>query len=207
MSCTSLEFPITRCRDSQSGRAQSVRCLIYLICSSRVLDAGRRLGTARCRHSNRSVIAYSSCDGHERKIMQAESTAQLLGEIQSLSDLHSQLQSLRHIPRILLKLPAFASLVPPSTPTLRSQFQQLNEIAQILRSHPVQHALRSAHDSFVNDTSELAPSLRRDDRKRRFVDSLSPLQSNHHLQARARSRIPPTILPSGAKEISRVPSR
>lgn len=141
------------------------------------------------------------------RIMQAESTAQLLSEIQSLSDLHSQLQLLRHIPRILLKLPAFASLVPPSTPTLRSQFQQLNEIAQILRSHPVQHALRSAHDSFANDTSELAPSARRDDRKRRFVNSLSPLQSKHHQQACARSRISSAILPSGTKEIPHVPSR
>lgn len=177
------------------------------MCSSLVLDAGRRLGTVRCGHSNRSAIAYSSRDRHARRIMQAESTAQLLGQIQSLSDLHSQLQSLRHIPRILLKLPAFSSLVPPSTPTLRSQFQQLNEIAQILRSHPVQHALRSAHDSFVNDPSELAPNLRRDGRKRRFVGSLSPQQSDHRQQTCARSRISPAILSPGTKKISRVPSR
>jgi hypothetical protein len=101
--------------------------------------------------------------------MQAESTSHLSGQIQSLTDLHNRLQSLRHTPRILLKLPTFSGLVPPSFPTLRSQFQQLNEIAQILRSHPVQHALRSAHDSFVNDASELAPNPRRDDRKRRYV--------------------------------------
>ncbi|KAF8348104.1 hypothetical protein F5887DRAFT_630182 [Amanita rubescens] len=110
-------------------------------------------------------------DGHRAsaRIMQAESTSHLSGQIQSLTDLHNRLQSLRHTPRILLKLPTFTGLVPPSVPTLRSQFQQLNEIAQILRSHPVQHALRSAHDSFVKDASELAPNPRRDDRKRRRV--------------------------------------
>ncbi|KAK2467789.1 hypothetical protein APHAL10511_000084 [Amanita phalloides] len=98
-----------------------------------------------------------------------ESTASLPDQIECLSDLHNHLQSLRHTPRILLNPPAFSGLVPSSAPSLRSQFQQLDEIAQCLRSLPVQHALRSAYDSFLNDSSDLGQNLRREGGKRRRV--------------------------------------
>lgn len=103
-----------------------------------------------------------------RRAMKDKQDESAAGQIQLLSDLHSRLQSLHHTPPILLRPPAPSGLV-PAAPTLHSQFQHLTEIAQILRSHPVQQALRSARDSYANDTSDLAPNPRREDRKRRHV--------------------------------------
>ncbi|KAF8626815.1 hypothetical protein AX15_004653, partial [Amanita polypyramis BW_CC] len=112
--------------------------------------------------------------------------AGLVGQIQLLSDLHSRLQSLRHTPRILLRPPVSSGLVPP----LRSQFQHLAEIADVLRSRPIQHALRSARDSYATDSSDLASSPRREDRKRRRVHAPESPQPYFPQEQRKSSEFP-----------------
>ncbi|GLB37234.1 putative regulator medusa [Lyophyllum shimeji] len=91
----------------------------------------------------------------------------LEAQIQLLSDLHTKLQTLRHIPPALLRTPLTAL----STQTLRPEFQQVKEIADTIRTEAIQDALRAARDSLEGDTSDLNPNLRREKRKRRRAPS------------------------------------
>lgn len=94
----------------------------------------------------------------------AETSTLLSSQIQTLSDLQSRLQSLRHIPRVLLRPPHIPAVIPSSAPNLRPQFQQLDDIVQLLRSSPTQLALRSANDRLLTDSSDLAPYSRRENK-------------------------------------------
>ncbi|KAG6908386.1 hypothetical protein DXG01_004815 [Tephrocybe rancida] len=90
----------------------------------------------------------------------SDTQATLQSQIQVLTDLQNRLQSLRNIPLLLLK-PSI------STPTLRPEFQQVQEIADTIRTEHIQEALRAGRDSLAGDTSDLNPNLRRENRKRR----------------------------------------
>ncbi|KAG5653620.1 hypothetical protein H0H81_011846 [Sphagnurus paluster] len=98
----------------------------------------------------------------------SEKLAALEGQIQLLSDVHTRLQTLRQIPGVLLQGPGTAGL---GAPTLRREFQQMKEIADTIRTEPVQEALRTARDSLESDRSDLNPNLRREKRKRRRAPS------------------------------------
>ncbi|PFH51988.1 hypothetical protein AMATHDRAFT_96428, partial [Amanita thiersii Skay4041] len=95
------------------------------------------------------------------------STTTLEAQIESLTDLHTRLQSLRHIPLALLKPPALSGIPSSSIPSFRPQFQQLTDIAQAIRSRPIQDALHTACDDLRQDPSDLNSNLRREKRKRR----------------------------------------
>ncbi|KAF5386051.1 hypothetical protein D9615_002429 [Tricholomella constricta] len=97
----------------------------------------------------------------------AEKVVALEGQIQLLSELHNRLQTLRQIPPLLLK----TSITPLSTQALRPEFQQVKEIADTIRTEPVQEALRTARDSLESDSRDLNPNLRRENRKRRRAPS------------------------------------
>ncbi|KAG6878532.1 hypothetical protein C0993_004430 [Termitomyces sp. T159_Od127] len=91
-----------------------------------------------------------------------DKVASLQAQIQLLSDLHGRLQSLRHIPVLLLKPPMPAL----SGQTLRSELEQVRQVGDIIRAERVQEALRAARDSLGGDASDLNPNMRRDNRKR-----------------------------------------
>ena len=100
--------------------------------------------------------------------------ASLQAQIQALTDLHSRLQTLRQIPSLVLRPPASTNadgllLSPQGQPSLRTEFERLKEIENVIRSEPTQEALRSARDSFQADTKELNFNMRWDNpsRKRR----------------------------------------
>ncbi|EAU91368.2 hypothetical protein CC1G_07403 [Coprinopsis cinerea okayama7 len=92
------------------------------------------------------------------------SQVQILQErIAALSDLYSQLQSIRHIPASFLKRPA--ALAP--TRSVRDEFQRVKEVAALVRSEAVQTALVEAEQSKRADPSNIDPNYRREHRKRR----------------------------------------
>jgi hypothetical protein len=121
-----------------------------------------------------------------RSIMQVEAgptpestskAATLQAQIQSLTDLHSRLQTLRQIPSLVLKPPTSTSadglpLSPHSQPSLRTEFEHVKEIGNIIRSELIQDALRVARGSFQADAKDLNSNLRRESRKRRYVTEL-----------------------------------
>ncbi|KAJ7622828.1 hypothetical protein DFH06DRAFT_1447374 [Mycena polygramma] len=82
--------------------------------------------------------------------------------ISSLSDIQSRLQHLRNVPPLLLK-----SSLPFSSLSIRNDFQQLKELADTIRSAPVQDALLAAANSEKADKSDLNRNGRREVRKRR----------------------------------------
>lgn len=100
--------------------------------------------------------------------MQSDKTVDIQAQIQLLSDLQARLQSLRHIPASLLKTPV-PNALDLSAPMPRSEFQLVKEIGDIIRTEPIQDALRSARDSLRADGADLNPNLRRENRKRRWV--------------------------------------
>ncbi|KAF7362006.1 hypothetical protein MVEN_00545800 [Mycena venus] len=82
--------------------------------------------------------------------------------ISSLSDIHSRLQQLRNVPPLLLK-----SSLPFSSLSIRKDFEQLKDLADTIRSDPVQDALLAAAKSEKADKSDLNRNGRREIRKRR----------------------------------------
>ncbi|KAJ7783002.1 hypothetical protein B0H16DRAFT_1298303 [Mycena metata] len=103
--------------------------------------------------------------------------------INSLSDLQSRLHNLRNVPPLLLK-----SSLPFSSLSIRNDFQQLKELADTIRSDPVQEALAAAATSEKADKSDLNRNGRREMRKRRHAHALFVL----HLRFQALSRRPPS---------------
>lgn len=104
--------------------------------------------------------------------------ASLQAQIQALTDLHGRLKTLRQIPSLVLKPPTSTSadglpLSPHSQPSLRTEFEHMKEIGNVIRSDPIQDALRTARDSFQADTKDLNFNLRREHRKRRYVSEIS----------------------------------
>jgi len=88
--------------------------------------------------------------------------------IQAVTDLYNRFQVLRQVPTSLLK-PPISNDLPSPLSTLRSEFNDLKEIGERVRSEKVQEALRAARDSEKADKSELSSNVRRENRKRRYV--------------------------------------
>ncbi|KAG6378091.1 hypothetical protein JVT61DRAFT_13774 [Boletus reticuloceps] len=110
----------------------------------------------------------------------------LQDRIQTLADVHNRLQTLRHVPTMLLRPPSASSLAdfPPSfdpamdrefgvtfnsTPT--HDFRALKDFSEVLCSDKVQEALQAARASEDADHSELGSSFLRGDRKRKRPQS------------------------------------
>lgn len=101
----------------------------------------------------------------------------LQAQIQLLTELHSRLQTLRQIPSLVLRPPTSTSadglpLSPHSQPSLRTEFEHVKEIGTIIRSEPIQDALRAARDSFQADTKGLNFNLRQENRKPQYGPGL-----------------------------------
>lgn len=90
------------------------------------------------------------------------SVDRLSSMINSLSEIHSRLQLLRNAPPLLLK-----SSMSFSAPSIRSDFQQLKDLTDTIRSDTVQEALHIATQSERADNSDLNRNSRREIRKRR----------------------------------------
>ncbi|KAG6829555.1 hypothetical protein H0H92_004224 [Tricholoma furcatifolium] len=93
----------------------------------------------------------------------------LQGQIELLTELQTRVQTLRHIPLVLLK-PSI------STVTLRGEFEQVKEIGETIRAEGVQSALRAARDSLGGDGSDLNPHVRREKRKRGTGDETAVVE-------------------------------
>lgn len=104
----------------------------------------------------------------------------LQDRIQTLTDVHHRLQTLRHVPSMLLR-PPLADFPPPFDPAIDREFaatfnttpghdfRALKEFLEVLCSDKVQDALRAARASEEGDHSELGLSFRRENRKRKCV--------------------------------------
>ncbi|KAF9456629.1 hypothetical protein BDZ94DRAFT_1285657 [Collybia nuda] len=108
----------------------------------------------------------------------------LQAHLHVLSDLYYRIPALRHIPPVLLK-PS------PISPTLREEFHKLRDVGDIIRSHPIQEALRVARDSLNLDSSQLNSNPRRENRKRRRLPSPDSPQPYVGIQRRSTSLFPP----------------
>jgi hypothetical protein len=108
----------------------------------------------------------------------------LQDRIQTLTDVHSRLQTLRHVPPMLLRPPSASPLAdfpPPFDPTIDREFavtfnstpahdfRALKDFLEVLCCDKVQEALRAARASEDADQSELGLSFRRENRKRKYV--------------------------------------
>src|ERR1700691_3263252 len=100
-----------------------------------------------------------------------DTSAELLSledRIQTVTELYNRFQVLRQVPTVLLKPPISHDLPTPLL-SLRSEFDDLKEIGERVRSEKVQEALRTARDSEKADKNELSSNVRRENRKRRCV--------------------------------------
>ncbi|KAH0827595.1 hypothetical protein J3R83DRAFT_4320 [Lanmaoa asiatica] len=104
----------------------------------------------------------------------------LQDRIQTLTDVHNRLQTLRHVPTILLRPPSsLADFPPPFDPAIDREFavtfhttpmhdfRALKDFQEVLCSDKVQEALRAARASEDADQSELGLSFRRENLKRK----------------------------------------
>jgi len=92
-------------------------------------------------------------------------------QIKAISDLHTQLQSIRHIPAALLRRPLAVSNDPfggSSSYSLKADFERLSNLGDTLRSEVVQKALQGAQDRLQADDTQLDGNYRRENRKRRW---------------------------------------
>lgn len=92
----------------------------------------------------------------------------LQDRISALSDLYSQIQGLRQIPSSLLKRHT-VNPGPLELPVQSSaaQFQQVKDVATLVRSEPVQAAFNDAEKRLRVDGTRLDTNHRRENRKRR----------------------------------------
>ncbi|KAI8969581.1 hypothetical protein BD414DRAFT_428312 [Trametes punicea] len=93
----------------------------------------------------------------------------LRNHIQTLTDLNNRLQTLRHIPALLLRPPATALNALPQASLLRHEFQELKEITEAVRSEKVQEALKAARKSEAAEPTIVGFDIRRDKLKQRHV--------------------------------------
>ncbi|OSD01257.1 hypothetical protein PYCCODRAFT_1436473 [Trametes coccinea BRFM310] len=91
----------------------------------------------------------------------------LRDHIQALTDLNNRLQSLRHIPALLLRPPTVGVHALPQSSLLRHEFQELKEFAGAVRSEKIQEALKAARKSEGAEPKMLGFDVRRDNLKRR----------------------------------------
>lgn len=93
----------------------------------------------------------------------------LRNHIDTLTNLNSRLQTLRHFPALLMRPPATASHMLPPTSVLEYEFKELKEIAQSVRSDQVQDALKAARKSEAAEPKLVGLDVRRENLKRRHV--------------------------------------
>lgn len=96
-----------------------------------------------------------------------ESSSQLNSlqqHIQSLTELHTRVQTIHQFPSLLLR--SHVASMPPLS--LRAEFQQLKEIKDTLLSDQIQDALSTARDSEKEDKEDIHFDGRRESRKRRW---------------------------------------
>ncbi|KAH9858638.1 hypothetical protein C2E23DRAFT_716748 [Lenzites betulinus] len=98
--------------------------------------------------------------------------------IDTLSKLNTRLQTLRHIPSLLLRPPVSGVHVLPQASLLRHEFQELKEIADTVRSEQVQDALKAARTSEAAEPKMVGFDVRRDNLKRRHVIQARSICSN-----------------------------
>ncbi|KAL1942717.1 hypothetical protein VTO73DRAFT_4957 [Trametes versicolor] len=91
----------------------------------------------------------------------------LRNHIDTLTNLNSRLQTLRHFPALLMRPPATASHMLPPTSVLEYEFKELKEIAQSVRSEQVQDALKAARKSEAAEPKLVGLDVRRENLKRR----------------------------------------
>ncbi|KAJ6607784.1 hypothetical protein B0H10DRAFT_2166729 [Mycena sp. CBHHK59/15] len=96
--------------------------------------------------------------------------------ITSLSDIHASLQILRNAPPLLLKSPMLFLSQP-----IRTDFQQLKELTETIRSDSIQDALRTAINCERSDRSDLDRNGRRESRKRRISPALYSIRKAQHV--------------------------
>ncbi|KAK1223800.1 hypothetical protein PQX77_013324 [Marasmius sp. AFHP31] len=90
--------------------------------------------------------------------------------IQNLQEAYNKVQALRQFPQALLKIPS-SSLSLTKTTSLSSQYQQIKDISQSLKSEAIQDALRAAKASESANGLKGTVNLRRENRKRRRAPS------------------------------------
>ncbi|KAJ8084206.1 hypothetical protein PM082_002973 [Marasmius tenuissimus] len=90
--------------------------------------------------------------------------------IQNLQEVYNKVQALRQIPQTLLKIQP-SSLSLPKAASLNSQYQQIKDISQSLKSEAIQDALRAAKASESSNGLKGTVNLRRENRKRRRAPS------------------------------------
>ncbi|CAK5281433.1 unnamed protein product [Mycena citricolor] len=115
------------------------------------------------------------------------SSEELSTMISSLSELHTSLQKLRNVPPSLRK-----AGFPYTTISIRDDFQNLKDLAESIRSEPIQEALLNAANSEKADSSDLSRNGRRDIRKRRRLPSPESPQPFIPLEKRGGSLFPHT---------------
>ncbi|KAI0768657.1 hypothetical protein BD413DRAFT_605166 [Trametes elegans] len=113
----------------------------------------------------------------------------LQNHIQTLSDLNNRLQALRHIPALLLRPPATEVHALPQAARLRHEFQEVQEIAESVRSEHVQEALQAARKSEIADPTSLGSGLRRENLKRRRPPSPESPQPYRPTEPRSNSSL------------------
>jgi hypothetical protein len=109
--------------------------------------------------------------------------------IQTVTELYNRFQALRQVPTVLLKPPISHDLPNPLL-SLRSEFDDLKEIGERVRSEKVQEALRTARDSEKADKNELSSNVRRENRKRRRPPSPESPQPYVSFQPKTASLFP-----------------
>jgi len=109
--------------------------------------------------------------------------------IQTITDLYSRLQALRQAPTLLSK-PLVSNDLPTPLLSLRSEFDDLKDIGERIKSEKVQEALRTARDSEKADKNELCSSVRRENRKRRRPPSPESPQPYASFQPKTISLFP-----------------
>ncbi|KAF7782468.1 hypothetical protein Agabi119p4_1844 [Agaricus bisporus var. burnettii] len=105
-------------------------------------------------------------------------------QIQDLTELYDNLQSVRTLPQSLLT-PA------PAAGPLRPEFVRLKELAASIRSPNVQQALQHAQDSLNSDATGINSNFRRESRKRRRPPSPASPQPYVAKPAQEPSVFPP----------------
>ena len=101
----------------------------------------------------------------------ASELATLRGHIQTLKELNSRLQAIRHVPAQLLRPPGSdpqKQQLEPKT-LLEHGFRELASVSDVVRSDKLQDALKAARKSEQADPSNLGSNLRRENLKRRCV--------------------------------------
>lgn len=122
----------------------------------------------------------------------------LQDRIQTLTDLHARLQTLRHVPTMLLRPPSSSPLAdfpPPFDPAIDREFavtfnstpthdfRALKDFLDMLCSDKVQEALQAARASEDADRSELGLSFRRETRKRKYATTLGSIDTRLNILA------------------------